>query len=119
MNGNPTAKQKDWHSWLVSHGCAISGHLNDGRLSLHHIVGSKMKLKGVKSQGEWYCICLSYWHHQDGNNPAARHVNKSQFQKFCQTSEKTLFIQAVELYEADFGHKPMTDEEYQIIVERA
>ena len=77
-----------------------------------------MKLKGVKKAGEWYCICLSYWHHQDGDNPNARHVSKHKFQKKHQTTEKVLFTRAVELYEAYYGEKPMTEEEYQIILER-
>ena len=120
MNGNPTQKQKDWHNWLRDNGCSISGHFNDGRLSVHHIGGSKMKLKGVKKPGEWYCICLSYWHHQDGDNPAARHVNKHQFQTEHLTTEKTFFIKAVENYRAYHGGQPpMSEAEYQIIVARA
>lgn len=119
MNGNPTSKQKRWHEWLIFNGCAISSHYNDGNLSLHHIGGSKMKLKGVKKPGEWYCICLSYWHHQDGSNKAARHVNKYLFQIENQTTEKDLFIKSVEKYRKKFGETPMSEEEYKIIVERA
>ena len=42
-----------------------------------------------------------------------------QFEKVHQTGEKIYFIQAVELYEAYHGCKPMSEEEYQIIVDRA
>ena len=118
MNGNPTKRQRDWHNWLIDRGCAISSHFNDGRLSLHHIGGARMKLKGFKKAGEWYCICLSYWHHQDGDNPAARHVNKHRFQAEHQTTEKALFIKAVELYKRQHGEPPMSESEYQIIKDR-
>jgi len=119
MNGNPSKKQKNWHNWLRSRGCSIQGDFNDGRLSIHHIKGSKMKLKGVKNAGEWYCICLSYWWHQDGNNPEARHINKKAFEAGTGKTEKLHWIWAVELYESFHGCKPMSEEEYQIIKDRA
>ena len=119
MNGNPTKAQQDWQKWLRDQGCAVQGALNDGRLSIHHIGGSKMKLKGVKKPGEWYCICLSYYWHQDGNNPEARHVNKKGFERGSGKTEKLHWLAAVGLYKAMFGNYPMTDEEYEIIKERA
>ncbi len=118
MNGSPTKKQKDWHQWLIKHGCSVTGFLSSP-VSLHHIKGSKMKLKGCDKPGEWYCICLSHLWHQDGKNPAARHVNKKLFETETGRTEKQMFIFKVKMYEAEHGHKPMSEDEYQIIVERA
>lgn len=100
-------------------GCSVQGGMSDGRLSLHHIKGSKMKLKGVKKPGEWYVLCLSYWWHQDGTNPAARHVNKNRFEREIGKTEKELFIDKVAEYELIYGHKPMDEFIYQQLIERA
>lgn len=114
MNGSPTVRQKHWHSWLIEQGCC----LGFGPASLHHIKGSKAKLKGVDKFGEWYVLPLSYWAHQDGKNKAARHVNKSEFEKLY-GKEKDLWIKMVEQYEAEFGEKPVSENEYQVILSRA
>lgn len=118
MNSKPNKKQKDWHNWLRENGCSISGHFNDGRFSVHHIAGSRAKLKGVKGFGEWYCICLVYWWHQDGNNPNARHTNKTNFLSL-NGSEKDLWIIKAEEYKKEKGEYPLSEEEYLIILERA
>lgn len=119
MNGNPTAEQKRWHNWIIENSlCAVS----DEQLpELHHIAGAKKKLKGVKGFGEIYCIGLSYWWHRDGNNKFARHQNKKQFEKKVGETEKEMWQRlALEYYEI-FGYYPckITEEEYQIILERA
>ena len=118
MNGSPTKAQKDWHQWQIDQGCIVQGGMSDGRVSVHHIGGSKMKLKGVNKPGEWYTLCLAYWWHQDGRNPAARHINKKRFEREA-GFEKELFIKSVESYEEQFGHKPMSEEDYQAIKDRA
>ena len=91
-----------------------------GPLSFHHIKGSKMKLKGYNDEkpGEWYGVCLSYWWHQDGRNPAARHINKSWFEREA-GKEKSMFIDRVETYQRIYGFKPMGEEIYNAIVARA
>jgi hypothetical protein len=87
--------------------------------SLHHIKGSKMKLKGVDNAGEWYVLPVDYYWHQDGKNPNAIHTNRKAFEKFWEMSEKDFWIELINDYEQDYGYKPMSDEEYQIIVDRA
>jgi len=120
MNSNPTKAQTDWHQWLLDYGCSVGGGMG-GPLALHHIGGSKMKIKGLNKEkpGEWYCICLSYWWHQDGRNPAARHVNKKRFERETGMTEKQMFVERVEMYERIYGRKPMGERIYQLIVERA
>jgi len=93
--------------------------MGSGWLQLHHIGGSKMKIKGVKKPGEWYCICLSYWWHLDGANPAARHVNKKRFELEADMTEKQMFIQRVGLFESIHGHKPMPEFDFEQIILRA
>lgn len=117
MNGQPTKKQKDFQDWARNdQGCIVSGEEAD---TIHHIKGARMKLKGVKNAGEWYFLSLSYWEHQDGENPAAIHVNRKEFERVNKRTEKEFWVEMVGEYEHDFGHKPMSEEEYQIIVERA
>jgi len=118
VNSNPNTAQQEWQSWCIDYGCCIGGGMG-GPLSFHHIKGSKMKLKGFNDQkpGEYYGVCLSYWWHQDGRNPAARHINKKQFENEV-GYEKELFIEKVELYESIYGHKPMSEEMYDAIVLR-
>ena len=119
MNGNPSKAQRDWHQWLREDGCTVQGGMSDNRLSIHHIKGSKMKLKGVPKAGEWYVLCLSYWWHQDGTNPAARHVNKRRFERESGATEKEWFIIKVNKFEGQHGRKPMSDEIFNAIVDRA
>ena len=116
MNGNPTKKQSDFHDWARRFGCIIE---KAEFPAIHHIAGSKARLKGVKAFGEWYIIPLSYWHHQDGCNPAAVHVNKAQFVKVNCLTEKDLFIELCESYKLEKGEYPMPEHEYKIIAERA
>ena len=117
MNGNPTAAQKRFHEWARnSHWCIVGlGYVD----SIHHIKGSKMKLKGVRKAGEWFILPLSYWWHQDGNNPAALHVNRKEFERVTGRTEKEHWTRLINIYSCDFGHKPMSEEEYQIILDRA
>ena len=117
MNGNPTKKQKDFHKWCIEElGCVI----NEGDdASLHHIKGTKANLKGVKGFGEWYVLPLSYWWHQDGRNKAARHINKMLFEFESGGTEKYHWIMLIKKYEEIHCRKPMSEEEYQIIVDRA
>jgi len=115
MNGNPTAEQKRFHEWARDYGCIIDNSENP---AIHHIKGSKMKLKGVDKAGEWYVIPLSYHWHQDGSHSAALHVNKNEFERVTVT-EKTHWILLMSDYYLEHGCFPMSDEEYQIIVERA
>jgi hypothetical protein len=61
LNGNPSKKQLDWHEWLRECGCVVCGDYNP---AIHHIKGSKMKLKGCVKPGEWFVIPLCYKHHQ-------------------------------------------------------
>ena len=118
MNGKPNKKQKDWHNWCRdSHRCVVGLGATD---SIHHIKGARMRLKGVKGfAGEWYVIPLSYWWHQDEKNQAAVHTNKREFERATGMTEKEHWVRLVGIYEMDYGEKPMTEEEYQIIVDRA
>lgn len=118
MNGKPTAAQKRFHRWAVHQwGCVVSG-LNAE--CLHHIKGARMKLKGVKGfAGEWYILPLTYYWHQDGENPNAIHPNRKAFEGLTGFTEKELWIGLIDGYETEFDKKPMSEEEYQIIVERA
>ncbi|MBL4664297.1 MAG: hypothetical protein JKY22_12270 [Flavobacteriaceae bacterium] len=77
-----------------------------------------MRLKGCKKAGEWYVIPLSYLWHQDGNNAAAVHVNKSKFEKAVNT-EKTLWLLLMSEYYVQYGEFPMPNAEYEIIKARA
>lgn len=116
MNGNPTNAQKDFHEWARNLGCIVSLSNAD---CIHHIGGSKMKLKGVNKPGEWFILPLSYWWHQDGNNKAALHVNKSLFKRTVFATEKDLWLKLMHLYSLEFYCYPMSDEEYQIMKDRA
>jgi hypothetical protein len=114
MNGNPTAAQIEWHGWMIDRGCMITS----GLAQLHHIGGSRMKLKGVVKPGEWFCIPICpYWHKWDANK-AAIHTNKKAFERENGTTEKELFIILVEEYELEFGRKPMSEIDYQTIISR-
>lgn len=114
MNGKPTREQSRWHSWLVDRGCILTG----GQPQIHHIGGSKMKLKGVGLVGEWFVIPVCpYWHKWDSNK-AAIHSNKKQFERENKTTEKELFIKVVSEYEQENGNKPMSEIEYQTIIDR-
>jgi len=115
MNSQSSAEQKRFQKWCRGYGCVISGD----RAAIHHIGGAKMKLKGCKNPGEDYVIPLSYWWHQDGNNPAARHVNKKEFEKQVGSTEKELWINLIAIYEGCNGKKPLPEHEYEIIKERA
>ena len=116
MNGNPTAAQKRFHDWCRGYGCMLSMAPN---VSIHHIGGSKMKLKGCKKPGEWYVIPLSYFWHQDGDNKNARHINKSRFIEYCGRTEKELWLKLISEYESQNFEKPMSEEDYIIIAGRA
>ena len=116
MNGKPTAEQKRFHDWCRDFGCIVSGDMCD---SIHHIKGAKMKLKGVKGAGEWYILPLSYRWHQDERNIAAIHVNRKKFVGYTGLTEKEFWIDLIKLFEDSMGKKPMSEAEYQIIVNRA
>ena len=116
MNGKPTAEQRRFHEWCREQGCAISTGKCD---AIHHIKGSRMKLKGCKNPGEWYVLPISFWWHQDGENPAAIHINKKQFELTTGRTEKEFWERLISYYEFEYSKKPMSEEEYQIIMERA
>lgn len=117
MNGKPNKKQQDFHDWARSLGCFVQKGYEP--VAIHHIKGSKMKLKGVKGAGEWYVLPVSYFWHQSGENDAAIHINRKRFESFWEMSEKDFWICLIDDYESQFNRKPMTEEEYQIIVDRA
>jgi len=121
VNGTPNKLQKDWHQYLRDRGCCVQDEMSYSPLSIHHIIGAKAKLKGVKKFGEKYVICLSYWWHQDGRNGAARHINKKAFELETGKTEKEWFIDSMQKYKDEYGHihLVMTEEEYQIIKARA
>ena len=115
MNGQPTIKQKKFHEWCRDHGCMV----NHGYPEIHHIGGAKMKLKGVKNTGDWYCIPLSFWWHRDGCNPAAVHISRSNFKDVLHLTEKEFWLCLMETYKSQFGCYPMPNNEYEIIADRA
>ena len=117
MNGTPTAKQRSFQSWCRDeYGCVVSGLNAD---SIHHIKGSKMPLKGCNKPGEWYVLPISYWWHQDGDNKAAIHVNRKEFALKTNKTEKEWWVKLIADYEEFTGKKPMSEEEYKIILESA
>ena len=116
MNGNPTAAQKRFHESCRGMRCIIGMGECD---ALHHIRGAKMKLKGVTNAGEWFLIPISYWWHQDGNNKNAIHINRAAFYRATGRAEKEYWIDLMNDYHHCFGKHPMSEEEYQIIVDRA
>ncbi len=116
MNGSPTKKQRDFHDWCRDFGCIINYENNP---AIHHIKGSKMKLKGCNNPGEWYILPLSYWWHQSGLNNNAVHNNKTLFEFKTGKTQKIHWIELMAHYEAEHGEKPMSEDEYQIIIERA
>jgi len=113
MNGKPTAAQKRFHDWCRSGGCIVSGNECD---SIHHIKGARMKLKGCVKPGEWYVLPLSFDFHQ---GEYGVHTNKREFEKQTEGTEKEHWINLIQLYTVEFREKPMSEEEYQIIVSRA
>jgi len=116
MNGNPTAAQKRFHQWCRDYGCMLTINSNP---DLHHIGGSKMKLKGCNRPGEWYVIpIISEWHNYYGK-PNSIHRFRQGFNSFWNTTEKKLWIELIAKYEDEHGEKPMPEHEYQIIVDRA
>lgn len=116
MNGNPTAEQKRFHKWCRAQPCVVGGSQCE---SLHHIKGGKMKLKGVHNAGEWYVLPISYYWHQDGSNKNAIHVNRSNFVRALCMTEKDYWLGLMEDYCNIFDEYPMSEEEYQIIKDRA
>lgn len=115
MNSNPTKKQRDFHDWCRRRGCVID---KSEHPALHHIGGAKMRLKFVEKAGEWFVIPLSYYWHQDGANPAAVHINKSEFNKYHCMTEKDFWIELIESYKAEKGEYPMSEFEFVIIKDR-
>ena len=112
MNGNPSKIQKDWHDWLREYGCQITGQPYP---TIQHIIGARRKLKGVKGlAGEWYCYGLCFELHL-GDHPNSLKISKKRFVDEFGT-EKEIWIRAVLRYELEKGQKPMTEEEFKIIV---
>lgn len=116
MNSKATAEQKRFHQWCRDQGCIING---SSEPALHHIKGGKMKLKGVKNAGEWFVLPVCYWWHQDGSNPNAIHTNRKSFVTCLGATEKQWWELLMGNYFVEFGHYPMSEEEYQIIAVRA
>ena len=117
MNGNATEEQKRFQNWCRELGC-ITGN-DHGIIAFHHIKGARMKLKGVKNAGEWFGFAICYHWHQDGSNDSAIHTSRKKFAEFWEMTEKEFWIDLMEDYNRQFGRYPMTDEEYEIIKERA
>lgn len=115
MNGKPTVRQQWFHDWARRYGCIVD---KSEHPAIHHISGSKMKLKGVKSAGEWFIIPLSYYWHQDGTNPSAVHVNKYMFELENGLTQREMWVELMEGYKLEKGEYPMPDHEYQIIKDR-
>lgn len=85
---------------------------------IHHIKGSKMKLKGCRNPGEWYIIPLCDYHHSPYSKNSV-HENKRFFEGVW-GQQKKLWQIIVERYQDEHdGEKPMSEEEYQIIKDRA
>lgn len=106
MNGNPSKKQQEFHNYQRACGCIVCGDYNP---AIHHIIGSKMKLKGCVKPGEWFVLPLCYAHHQ---GPDGVHAKKKNY------DQKLLWKLAVRRYQNQFYSLPMSEEEYQIILER-
>lgn len=115
MNGKPSSMQKRFHEWCRERGCIITTYMNP---SIHHIKGAKMRLKGVKGYaGEWYVLPLCFDYHQ--GKSYAIHRDKKAFEEISEGTEKEHWINLMAIHEDHFGFKPMSEEEYQIILERA
>ena len=87
---SPTARQKKFHEFLASKGCAISGDPGN----IHHAVGSSAKHKKTWI-GQDFVICLAPRYHQYGE--FSRHGNPRMFAQMldCETAleaEKKLFL---------------------------
>ena len=106
MNGNPSKDQKYWHEFLRECGCIVCGAYNP---AIHHIKGSKMKLKGCVKPGEWFVLPLCYEHHQGVSGVHARKSNYNQ---------KDLWVSAILFYQKKYNKIPTSNKEYQIILER-
>ncbi len=116
MNGNPTDSQRKFHQWCRDYGCILTSSCNP---DIHHIKGSKLKLKGCDKPGEWYIIPInSYWHNYYGD-PNSIHRSRSGFCKKWDTTEKELWLKLIELYEKEHDSKPMTEHTFEIIKDRA
>lgn len=111
MNGNPNKEQKDWHNWLRDRGCFICFAYP----SIHHVKGSKLKLKGIIKPGEWFCLPLCYLHHQ---GRLGVHTDKRRFRALFGT-EKEIFSVLVDQYEVEMGEDLMDDKTYNAIMDRA
>jgi hypothetical protein len=111
MNGNPTAAQKRFHEWCRGFGCLICR----SQPAIHHIKGSKMKLKGCVKPGELYILPLCWGHHQGEHSI---HSSKKNFEESYGT-QKELWISLIGSYIAEYGNFPTSEEEYQIIRDRA
>lgn len=115
INGQASAAQKRWHNWLRDYGCQIT---QQPYPTIQHIKGARMRLKGVPGYaGEWYCYGLCHELHL-GNYPTSLAVSKRRFINKYGT-EKDIWIRAVARYEEQYDRKPMSEEAYQIILERA
>ena len=111
MNGNPTASQKRFHDWCRDQGCIICGNTP----AIHHIKGSKLKLKGCVKPGEHYILPLCHHHHQGDSGV---HRDKKRWQVVYGT-EKCKWINIIANYMREFGEKPLMEDVYNTIGERA
>lgn len=112
MNGNPTAEQARFHDWCRVYGCIVSGSPHP---AIHHIKGSKMKLKHCTKPGEWYVLPLHYNYHQGRHGV---HTNKRRFEELYGT-EKEKWVKLMEMYHWEHGKYPMSNVEFEIIKARA
>jgi hypothetical protein len=117
MNSNHLTKDLDkFQTWCRQLGCIIC---KEEYPQLHHIQGAKRPLKGVERFGEKYVLPLCYWHHGDGCNEHARHSNKAAFVRYHCMTEKDMWIELMEIYKNEKGEYPFSEEEIEIIKERA
>ena len=111
MNSNPSAKQKRFHNWCREHGCMVCRE----ETAIHHIKGSKMKLKGCVKPGEYYILPLCYYHHQ---GLGGVHTDKRLFVSRHGT-EKDLWRDLIDIYEKQYDEKPCSELTYLSIIVRA
>ena len=117
MNGNPSAKQKRFHEWAIMQDC-ITG-CGKGRMTIHHIKGSRMQLRGVDGfAGEWYILPLSYFWHLDLSNKDSVDSNRKAFEKYWGKTQNEFWVETMENYLEQKGEYPMPEYEFHIIKAR-
>jgi len=111
MNGNPTKKQQDFHKWSRSQPCLCC---QNSVVEIHHIKGSKMRLKGCVKPGEWYILPLCFECHRGSSGV---HANKRVFELYY-APQKELWQAHIDAYSFHHGNRPMCYDVYQTIIDR-